>query len=78
MISNVKNNNIQSKNFTFDNFKFVTKLIKLFAKNEKYEILEIFLRIFNNFSKIENYILKNTKIDRSREKIKNKIVIRRR
>ena len=75
MISNVEKNNIQSKNFAFDDFEFVKKLMKSFVKNEKYEILETLLRVFNNFSKIENYVINNTRIDRSRVKIKNKMYL---
>ena len=75
MISSVKNNDAQFENFTFNNFKFVKKFIKSFAKNEKYETLKIILRIFNKFSKIENYVINITKIDRSRVKIKNKMYL---
>ena len=75
MISNVEKNDAQSKSFAFDDFEFVKKLIKSSIKDEKYEILEIFLRVFNDFSKIENYVINNTRIDRSRAKIKNKIYL---
>ena len=75
MISSVEKNDVQSKNFAFDDFEFVKKLMKSFVKNEKYEILEIFLKIFNDFSKIENYVINNTRIDRSRVKIKNKMYL---
>ena len=75
MISNVEKNDVQSKNFTFDDFEFVKKFMKSFVKNEKYEILEIFLRVFNDFSKIENYVINNTRIDCSRVKIKNKMYL---
>ena len=75
MISNVEKNNVQSKSFAFDDFKFVKKLMKSFIENEKYETFKTFLKVFNDFSKIENYVINNTRIDCSRVEIKNKIYL---
>ena len=38
MISSVENDDTQLENFAFDDFEFVKKFMKSFAKNEKYEI----------------------------------------
>ena len=75
MISNVEDDNTQFENFAFDNFELVKEFMKLFAKNEKYKIFETLSKTFNEFSKIENYVINITKINRSRAKIKNKMCL---